>query len=490
MAETTYALPATDAVPAAAVWRRWAGLAVMLTGTFMAVLDVFIVNIAIPDIRRALHADFAAMQFVIAGYGLPYAVALITGGRLGDIFGRRRMFMAGLAGFTLASLACGMAGSAALLVAARIVQGLAAAVMSPQVFAMIRVGFPDERGRATAFACLGVVLGAASVAGQLLGGLLVETDLLGLGWRAVFLINMPFGLFVLLAAPRLIAESRNPEARRLDLAGVGLSALGLGLLLYPLIEGREAGWPLWAFIMLAAALPVLALFARDQHRKSRRQASPLLETRLFRNPVFTLGILAVLAFQSTQNAFYLALTLLLQAGLGMTPLQAGLVFTPLALAFMATSLAAGRIAGRRRQPMLTAGIALATLAFLGIALAAWQAGAGLQAARLLLPLVLLGIGCGLFMTPLLGTVLGSVAGADSGAAGGMITTVQQAGGALGVALVGILFFGRLAAGGPAAYPDALALAALYGAGGCGIALILLLVLRALQRQAAAAAVRT
>lgn len=483
MTDTACALPHTEPLPRNPAWRRWLGLAVMLTGTFMAVLDVFIVNIAIPSMRVTLAASFSEVQFVIAAYGLTYAVMLITGGRLGDIFGRRRMFMLGLAGFTLTSLACGIAPSAPLLIAARILQGLAAAVMSPQVFAMMRIGFTDDRERATAFACLGVVYGLASVCGQLLGGLLVEADLFGLAWRPVFLINLPLGILALLAAPLLLPESRNTEARRLDITGVALSAGGLLLLLFPLIEGREAGWPDWAFGLLALSLPVLAVFAWDQQRKSRHHAAPLLEMRLFRNTVFALGVLIVLAFQSTQSAFYLALSLMLQNGLQATPMQAGLVFAPLAVVFMATSLLAGRLPARLRHPMLIGGAGLATLAFLGIGFTAWLAGTTLQAAQLIPSLVLLGLGCGFFMTPLLNAILGSVPGQDSGTASGMITTMQQVGSAFGIAVVGILFFGRVNAGGAAAQQEALALAALYGAAGCGIAFMLLLRLRRLQRQA-------
>lgn len=472
---------ATGAVPRKAAWRRWLGLAVMLTGTFMAVLDVFIVNIAIPSMHTTLDASFSELQFVIAAYGLTYAVMLITGGRLGDIFGRRHMFMLGLAGFTLTSLACGLASSASLLIAARIAQGLTAAVMSPQVFAMMRVGFTDERERATAFAYLGVIYGLASVCGQLLGGLLVEADLFGLAWRPIFLINLPLGILALLTAPMLITESRNVEARRLDLTGVAMSASGLLLLLFPLIEGREAGWPAWAFLLLALSLPVLAAFAWDQQRKSRRHAAPLLEMRLFGNAVFALGVLIVLAFQSTQSAFYLALSLMLQNGLQATPMQAGFVFAPLAVVFMTTSLVAGRMPARLRHPMLIGGAGLAMLGFLGIGFTAWLAGAALQAIQLIPSLVLLGIGCGFFMTPLLNTVLGSVPGQDSGTASGMITTIQQIGSAFGIAVVGILFFGRVNAGGMAAHEEALALAAGYGALGCGLTFLLLLRLRRLQK---------
>lgn len=463
-------------------WRRWLGLAVMLSGTFMAVLDAFIVNIALPNLKTSLGASFAELQFVIVTYGLAYAVMLITGGRLGDIFGRRRTFMLGMAGFTLTSLACGLAPDATTLILARIAQGLTAAIMSPQVFAMMRVGFPHERERAIAFACLGIVYGLSSVAGQLLGGFLVEANFFGLEWRPVFLVNLPLGLFALIAAPFVIKESRNTEAKRLDLPGVTMSAAGLLLLLYPLIEGREAGWPAWAFGMLALSLPVLGVFAWDQQRKSRRHASPLLEMRLFRNPVFAIGILAVFTFVSTQTAFYLALTVLLQNGLGASAMQAGLVFAPLALAFTATSVLAGRFAASRRYTLLIGGAAIVALSFAVIALQSWRAGAALTSRELLPALTLLGFGAGFFMTPLLNAILSSISGPDSGAASGMITTMQQTGSAFGIAIVGILFFGRVSAGGPEAFPEAMALASLYGALGCGLVCLLLAKMRQLQHR--------
>lgn len=292
-------------------WRLWAGLMVMLTGAFMTIMDVMIVNVAIPSIRRDLGASFAEAELVVAGYSLAYAVALITGGRLGDIFGRRRMFLIGLMGFTVTSAACGLAPTPEGLIVARLLQGLAAAILFPQVFSLIRVTFAEARQRTTAFAVMGAVLGLAGIAGQLLGGVLVEADLWGLAWRPVFLVNIPVGLAAFIAAPRLIQESRSPEARHLDLAGVGLSAAGLGLLLYPLIEGREAGWPAWSIAMLLLSVPVLACFAIHQHRRSLRQASPLLETGLFRDRAFAIGMLLVLAFYSSLNAFFLSVAFLL-----------------------------------------------------------------------------------------------------------------------------------------------------------------------------------
>ncbi|WP_343713149.1 MFS transporter, partial [Inquilinus sp.] len=252
---------AAGAARRATVARPWLGLAVMLAGPFMTVMDVMIVNVAIPSIRLGLGASYAEAELVVAGYSLAYAVALITGGRLGDLQGRRRMFVTGLLGFALTSALCGLAASAQTLILARLLQGGAAALLFPQVFSLIRVTFPEPRDCAKAFAALGVVLGLAAVSGQVLGGILVAADLWGLGWRPIFLLNVPIGLLAAMAAPRLIPADRVAPGQRLDIAGVALSALGLGLLLYPLIEGREAGWPAWSLAMLAAALPVLALFA-------------------------------------------------------------------------------------------------------------------------------------------------------------------------------------------------------------------------------------
>ncbi|KGM30594.1 MFS transporter, partial [Inquilinus limosus] len=259
---------AAGAARRSTVARPWLGLAVMLAGPFMTVMDVMIVNVAIPSIRLGLGASYAEAELVVAGYSLAYAVALITGGRLGDLQGRRRMFVAGLIGFALTSALCGVATTAQTLLLARLLQGVAAALLFPQVFSLIRVTFPDPQDCARAFAALGVVLGLAAVAGQVLGGILVAADLWGLGWRPIFLLNIPIGLLAAIAAPRLIPADQVAPGQRLDLAGVALSALGLGLLLYPLIEGREAGWPAWSLAMLAAAVPVLAAFAWHQHGRS------------------------------------------------------------------------------------------------------------------------------------------------------------------------------------------------------------------------------
>ncbi|MGO4728473.1 MULTISPECIES: MFS transporter [unclassified Inquilinus] len=464
MTDVTY--PA-EAARRPTVARPWLALAVMLLGPFMTVMDVMIVNVAIPSIRLGLGASYAQAELVVAGYSLAYAVALITGGRLGDLRGRRRMFVAGLLGFAATSALCGLATSAETLILARLLQGVAAALLFPQVFSLIRVTFPEPQDCAKAFAALGVVLGLAAVAGQVLGGILVAADLWGLSWRPIFLLNIPIGLLAAVAAPRLIPADTVKPGQRLDLVGVGLSALGLGLLLYPLIEGREAGWPGWSLAMLAAAVPVLAGFAWLQHARSRRGASPLLQMALFRDRAFAAGVLLVMVFYSTMNSVYLAYAFLAQLGLGRSALAAGLVFSPAAVAFMIASIAAGRVAPERRRAVLLAGAAIAALGEFAAAATALLA-APLQAEALIPALLLLGVGQGLLMTPLLNTILGGIHDGHIGSASGMLSTMQQVGGAFGVALAGILFAvvldGARAAGlgEAAAYARAFAAAAGYG----------------------------
>lgn len=468
----------------AGTWRLWAGLMVMLTGAFMTIMDVMIVNVAIPRIRSDLGASFAEAELVVAGYSLAYAVGLITGGRLGDIFGRRRMFLIGLMGFTATSAACGLAPTPVTLIVARLLQGLAAAILFPQVFSLIRVTFAEARQRTTAFAVMGAVLGVAGIAGQLLGGVLVEADLWGLAWRPVFLVNIPIGLAAFIAAPRMLQESRSPEARGLDLAGVGLSAGGLGLLLYPLIEGREAGWPAWSIAMLLLSVPVLTFFAIHQHRRSLRQASPLLETSLFHDRAFAIGMLLVLTFYSSLNSFFLSTAFLLQLGLRQSPLEAGLIFSTLGVAFVIASVVAGRLTLHHRRAVLIGG---AVMALLGYVLAGETAAiaAPLEARDLIPAFVVLGTGQGLLMTPLLNAILSGIHEGHAGSASGVLSTMQQVGGALGVAIVGILFFAALdhaRAGGaaePTAYAQAFTAAAIYGAAATAITLALLF---ALQRE--------
>jgi EmrB/QacA subfamily drug resistance transporter len=460
--------------------RRWLGLAVVLAGALMAIMDAFIVNISLPDIRAGLHATFAQAQLVIAGYGLSYAAALITGSRLGDLFGRRRIFVIGLGGFTAASLACGLAPTPHALIGARLLQGLAAAAMFPQVLSLMRVTFTDAGERATAFALLGATQGLGSIAGQIGGGLLVGADLWGLGWRPIFLVNVPVGLVVMLAASRLIGESTAPGARRLDLAGAILSALALALLLYPLIEGRESGWPPWSLAMLGVSIPTLFVFVRHQHVKSVAGGSPLMDTRLFRNGGFVVGIAAVLVLCTILISFFVVLAFVLQAGLGLTPLAAATAFLPLALAYVLASFIAGRLGPQRSHAVLLVGGIGLTLGYAVMASIALFSGAHLTGIALVPPLILVGVSQGLLFTPLLNVILSTVPAGDVGIASGIVSTTQQAGGALGVAIVGLLFFGTLqagGAGGTVAYADAFFNSLLYDIGAAGLTTLLLVFLQ-------------
>src|SRR3954447_25675400 len=294
----------------------WAALPVLLAGAFMVVLDFFIVNIALPSIATDLGAGDSSLEGVVAGYGLTFAAFLITAGRLGDSLGRRRVYVVGLGLFTLASAACGLAPSPTTLVVARVAQGVAGAVLMPQVLAIVGVTYkgPDY---VRALSVYGVVLGLAAVGGQVIGGALVETDLAGLGWRSCFLINVPVGLAALVLAPRLVPESRSDQSKRIDVAGAALLAGGLTAVLLPLIEGREHGWPLWTWVSLGVAPLIVGAFLRRQQRLGRTGGDPLLDLRLFEERAFSAGLATQLFLASAQASFFVFFALYLQMGRGL-----------------------------------------------------------------------------------------------------------------------------------------------------------------------------
>ncbi|GLY62176.1 MFS transporter [Pectobacterium carotovorum subsp. carotovorum] len=434
-----------SALPAPAVNSPpWLGLSVLLMAGFVTIFDLFVVNVAIPSMQADLGASFAQIGFIVAGYELAFGVLLITGGRLGDVFGRHRLFVVGMAGFTLASALCGLAPSAGFLIGARILQGLAAALLFPQVYASIRVNFDGDDSR-RAFGLLGMTLGLAAIAGQILGGWLVHANLFGLGWRSIFLINVPIGLLAI-AAARFIPESRTPQRPSLDWTGVALVSVGLTLLLVPLIEGPGQGWPAWSLWMLATATLLLAMFYRQQERRQRAGHLPLVDMRLLVQRRFLLGVLLVLLVYSTSSSFFLCFALLVQTGLGLDPFLAGSIFAPCSVGFVLASLAAPRLVARWGTVAIVAG-ALVYAVSIGLLIMQVQlAGADLVAVRLIPVLVLLGAGQGFIMTPLLNLVLGFVDEVQAGMASGVISTVQQVGAALGVAVVGILFGTALATG--------------------------------------------
>ncbi|KFF63976.1 MFS transporter [Pectobacterium brasiliense] len=434
-----------SALPAPAVNSPpWLGLSVLLMAGFVTIFDLFVVNVAIPSMQADLGASFAQIGFIVAGYELAFGVLLITGGRLGDVFGRRRLFVVGMAGFTLASALCGLAPSAGFLIGARILQGLAAALLFPQVYASIRVNFDGDDSR-RAFGLLGMTLGLAAIAGQILGGWLVHANLFGLGWRSIFLINVPIGLLAI-AAARFIPESRTPQRPSLEWTGVALVSVGLTLLLVPLIEGPGQGWPAWSLWMLATATLLLAMFYRQQERRQRAGHLPLVDMHLLVQRRFLLGVLLVLLVYSTSSSFFLCFALLVQTGLGLDPFLAGSIFAPCSVGFVLASLAAPRLVARWGTVAIVAG-ALVYAVSIGLLIMQVQlAGADLVAVRLIPVLVVVGAGQGFIMTPLLNLVLGFVDEVQAGMASGVISTVQQVGAALGVAVVGILFGTALATG--------------------------------------------
>jgi len=414
-------------------------LLVMLSGTFMVVLDFFIVNVAIPSIQHELHASTGALQLIVIGYGLANAASLITGGRLGDMHGRRRLFMIGVGLFTLASAACGLAPSVEVLVAARIAQGVAGALLQPQVLAMLGVLFSGA-DRQRAFAAYGLALGLAAASGQLIGGLLIDANLAGLGWRTCFLINLPIGALALALSPRVLPPMDGAATSRLDLPGMALVAVSLSAAVYPLAQGREQGWPLWSLLSLGAAVPLLALFWCHQRGLNARGGQPLVAPALIAHKPFALGLLVTLVFFAGNASFYFVLALYLQQGLGLAPLASGLVFTTLALGFFATSMASAWFARRLGRLAIFAG-ALALAAGHALLYVALPHLSAAHVAWMLPVLLIQGCGLGMVMAPLAATVLAGLPPQHAGVASGVMATMQQVGNALGVALIGILYYG-------------------------------------------------
>ncbi|BBB01626.1 putative transmembrane efflux protein [Actinacidiphila reveromycinica] len=432
------------------------GLLVLLAATFVIALDIFIVNVAIPSIQDDLHASAASIQWVAAGFGLAVATGLITSGRLGDIFGRRRVFAIGLALFTLTSAACGAAPSAGTLIAARVLQGLSAALMSPQVLAILQSAYAGK-AQARAFGMYGMTMGVGAVFGQLIGGLLIKADVLGLGWRACFLINVPVGLAALALAPRALAESRAPRRPRLDNVGVLLSTVAVVALVLPLIQGRAQGWPLWTWISLAGSAAVAALFVVHQGRLGRAGGDPVLNTALFRQPGFSRGLLAQLVFWTGQGSFFLVLALYLQGGRGLSALGSGTVFLSIGGGYLLTSTTVHRIAARMGAATVPVGALLMAAGLGGLWAAVHASGSTGGLGELVPGLAVDGLGMGMVIAPLTRAALGTAGPQLVGSASGAVATTQQIGGALGIAVIGIIFYGAIGDGARDGYPHAFGL---------------------------------
>ncbi|TQL21995.1 MFS transporter [Streptomyces sp. SLBN-134] len=429
------------AQPVAGDRRRWFALAIVMTAAFMDLVDVTIVNIAIPSIQRNEGATFSQIQWITAGYALAFAAGLVTGGRLGDIHGRKRIFLVGIGGFTLASALCGFAVNPEMLVASRILQGAMAALMVPQVLSIVHATFPPhERGKV--FGLFGAIVGLGAVSGPLLGALLTEGNLFGLEWRPIFLINLPVGIAGLVLGARFITESKAPRALKLDLVGAALVTVGLLLLLYPLTRGRELGWPVWGYVSMAGSLLVFAALVAYERVKGARDGSPLIELSLFRVKSFAAGIAVQTVFGVGLGIFFLVWTLYMQVGLGWSELRAGLTGVPFSVAVSAAAgMSVQLLVPRYGRKVLQAG---ALLMGAGVLLYMWEAeryGLGITSWQMALPLVVMGAGMGLIVAPLTDAVLSEVPREHAGSASGLINTVQQMGNALGLGLVSVVFFG-------------------------------------------------
>ncbi|GAA2393293.1 MFS transporter [Dactylosporangium salmoneum] len=403
-------------------------LPALLTVTFMTALDFFIVNVAMPAIQRDLRAGPSALQWVVAGFGLALAAGLITGGRLGDIYGRRRVLATGLTLFTVASALCGVAPAPWALVAGRVLQGAGAALIMPQTLAVLRTAVPAP-AQPKAFARYGLTLGLGAVFGQVVGGVLIKADLFGLDWRLCFLINLPVGVAAL-AMLRAVPESKGTGSR-LDLPGAVLVTAALVALVLPLIQGRELGWPLWTWLCLGLAAVLFAGFLA--HQRYRR--SPLVDLSMFRRKAFSTALVAVQAFWMGQASFFLVLALYLQSGRGLSALESGAVFMAVGGGYLLTSTNAHRIAARMGRQSVTAGALV-----MAAGLAAMTVAATHSIAWLLPGLALEGVGMGMALAPLTTLALTNVAPEHAGAASGVLATVNQTGNAVGVALIGLAFY--------------------------------------------------
>jgi EmrB/QacA subfamily drug resistance transporter len=454
--------------------RRWLGAIVMIVGALMDMIDVTIVNVALPTIRRDLHASATQLEWVVSGYMLAFAAALIVAGNLGDLFGRKRVFLIGVTVFGLASLAAGLSGSGAELIAARVVQGTAAAAMAPQVLATFRAVFTGaERGKA--FSIYGAMLGFASAVGLLLGGVLTEANLFGWSWRAVFFVNIPVAAAALIAGLRFVPETRDPGARRPDVTGAVLLAASLVAIVYPLLEGRQLGWPAWVWVLLAAGVAGLGVLGLLEARRTGRAdgPAPLLRAGLFRVPAFAAGLGVQLAFAAGLQGFFLALALWLQAGEHFSPLKAGLT----AVAFSAGSFigapVAVPLAQRYGRRVLASGGALMAAGIAGVSLVASHIGVNGSAWPLVPGLVVCGAGLALLIIPLVNVVLAAVPVEAAGGASGLFSTAQQLGGAVGVAVFGTVFFGYLSGH---SYEASIAHTAPYAIGAFALCAVLALLL--------------
>ncbi len=418
----------------------WLVLIVVIMADIMDLIDSSVANLAGPSIRADLGGGQVTVQWVLSAYTAAFALGLVTSGRLGDLLGRRRLFLLGMTGFTLASLACGLAPHVIFLIVARTLQGLCGSVMIPQGLALVKIMFPPQQLR-KALTPVGPLMGLTMVAGPILAGWLLHLDLFGSQWRAIFLINVPVGIVAAVLGRRVLPRRGGEDpAARLDLTGVGLLTAASALLIVPLIQGRDLGWPVWTYAMMAAAAVLLALFVVSQ----RHSAHPVITPSLFRKRSFVVGLVIVAGFYAALSAFVLVINLLLQQGMHWTPLHTGLTLIPWALGTAVAVLLAGAVlAEKLGRASLHLGLSISVIGLLAVwwSLAHW--GDDITVGKLAPALLCTGFGSGLVFVPLVDFIIGDATTEEVGTGAGLLNAVQQFAGAIGVAALGTVFFARV-----------------------------------------------
>lgn len=439
---TDFTLP-TAAAPAVPR-RTWLALAVLILGVSMALLDTTIVNVALPTIRTSIDASEATLSWIISGYALAYGLALIPAGRIGDRIGHKWVFITGLSLFTVASLACGLAQDSTQLIVARIAQGFAGGIFFPPVTALIQVMFPP-RNRGAAFAVMGATIGFSTALGPLVGGLLIEWLGTAEGWRSIFFVNLPFGIIAVVAAFILLPSKGERGVRTgVDLIGFVLLSGSLVALLVPLIQGQDEGWPLWTFLSLLGGLILLVLFALWERHVAARGRSPLVPPHLFAHAQFTSGAILALVYFAAFTSIFFTISIFWQSGLGHTALESGLVSIPFAIGSIIGAAQSNRLAERLGRTVLVIGTGMVAVGLIALWLVLLIVPSpDLTSWELLVPLLVAGIGSGLFIAPNAQFIVATVDNSEAGAASGVIGTVQRIGSAIGIAVIGSVFFGLL-----------------------------------------------
>lgn len=431
--------------------RRTIALVIVALAFVMDLLDSTIVNIAIPSIRSNLLASYSAIQWIVAGYSLAFALLLVTGGRMGDVFGYKKLFMIGISGFTIASLLSGVSQNSGMLITARVLQGSMAALMVPQVMSLMQVMYkPSERGGINGL--FGGLGGLAATLGPIVGGLLIKANLFNLDWRPIFLINVPIGLFGLGAAIKYLPNGKSSHPLKLDFTGTIIVMVALLLLIFPLIQGRELNWPDWSFIMMAASIPLFGLFVWWQQHKAATGRSPLILPALFRNLSFGVGLSINMIFEMAMIGFFLTFGLLLQIGLGFSPIHAALTGIPLAIGIGFTMAALGKtVMPKLGRYSLSLGTAVMGTGMCITEIVIHHYGLDLHSWQLIPGLFTMGIGMGFVFGALFAAVLNGVDPRHAGSASGTLNAVQQVGGVIGVAVIGVIFFGQLSHAAPTSF---------------------------------------